>query len=177
MIIHTLPFLFHLLWIEILGIIYEQSINRCFPTDHATNPRDQSARQEDIKQGQGNTGGRATVDPTDRDDNEISSALADDQAELQDGMLLRDVPKRTTFYDPVAERQMSQTDAKLFYQRSKIDLRSGIAGAGGWNQSSPNDSPTIASGSRPVTEYGADSLILDQDGGMLANQPAGVSLG
>lgn len=84
-------------------------------------------------------------------------------------MLLRDVPKRTTFYDPVAERQMSQTDAKLFYQRSKIDLRSGTAGTGGWNQSSPNDSPTIASGSRPVTEYGADSLILEQDGGRFAN--------
>ncbi|ETS86795.1 hypothetical protein PFICI_00623 [Pestalotiopsis fici W106-1] len=36
-----------------------------------------------------------------------------------EGMLPRDVPKRTAYYDPVAERQMTQTDAKLFYQRSQ----------------------------------------------------------
>lgn len=79
-------------------------------------------------------------------------------------MLLRDVPKRTTFYDPVAERQMSQTDAKLFYQRSKIETRTGIGGLQA--QISPKQSPTIGSMSRTLTEYGADSLILDHDGGM-----------
>ena len=44
-----------------------------------------------------------------------------DQTALHDGMLLRDLPKRTTFYDPVAEREMSQTDAKLFYQMSQLE--------------------------------------------------------
>ncbi|KAI0478671.1 AMP deaminase [Xylariaceae sp. FL0804] len=39
----------------------------------------------------------------------------------EDGMLPRDRPKRTTFYDAVAERQMTQADAKLFYQRSQLD--------------------------------------------------------
>ena len=38
---------------------------------------------------------------------------------LADGMLPRDIPKRTTMYDSVADRQMSQTEAKLFYQRSQ----------------------------------------------------------
>lgn len=87
---------------------------------------------------------------------------AADHDGFQDGMLARDLPKRTTFYDPVAERQMSQTDAKLFYQRSKIDVR---GGSGSWSQSTPHGSPVIYSGSRPPTEYGGDSLILDQDGG------------
>lgn len=116
--------------------------------------------QEQVDMGNG-----VTVEAMENDDNGLSSVPADEQDGLQDGMLLRDVPKRTTFYDPVAERQMSQTDAKLFYQRSKIDVRTGSTSAGIWSQSSPNTSPTLASASRPVTEYGADSLILDQDGG------------
>ncbi|KAI1180548.1 hypothetical protein F4777DRAFT_528417 [Nemania sp. FL0916] len=54
---------------------------------------------------------------------------------LEEGMLPRDVPRKTTFYDPVAERQMSQTDAKLFYQRSQRDLLKNDASS--WSQSHP----------------------------------------
>ncbi|KAJ4290161.1 AMP deaminase [Collariella sp. IMI 366227] len=43
--------------------------------------------------------------------------------EMEDGMLPRDLPHKTAFYDLVAERQMSQTDAKLFYQRSQAESR------------------------------------------------------
>ena len=87
---------------------------------------------------------------------------------LEDGMLARDLPERTTFYDPVAERQMTQTDAKLFYQRSQVDLRSG---SGTWTRPTTQGSPVIVSKSQPPTEYGADSIILEEDGGMytLAN--------
>jgi AMP deaminase len=55
---------------------------------------------------------------------------------LADGMLLRDIPKRTTMYDSVADRQMSQTEAKLFYQRSQ----------GGWAKpaGSLRGSPIVA---------------------------------
>lgn len=74
-------------------------------------------------------------------------------------MLPRDIPSRTTFYDPVAERQMSQTDAKLFYQRSQAEARS----ASGVLSSTPGESPLIAPGSRPTTEYGADSLVLETE--------------
>lgn len=81
---------------------------------------------------------------------------------LEEGMLPRDLPKRTTFHDPVAERQMSQTDAKLFYQRSQIDIRSS---SGGWSQSTPLGSPVMASGSRGTTDYGGDSLILETEEG------------
>ncbi|KAL7892629.1 hypothetical protein HDV64DRAFT_264034 [Trichoderma sp. TUCIM 5745] len=94
------------------------------------------------------------------DPEEHSEPLANHEEALQDGMLLRDVPERTTFYDPVAELQMTQTDAKLFYQRSKIDTRSGNSP---WPQSTPFGSPLIPSGSYPATEYGLDSLVLDTD--------------
>lgn len=62
---------------------------------------------------------------------------------LEDGMLPRDVPRKTTFYDPVAERQMSQTDAKLFYQRSQRDLLKNDASS--WSQShpTPHSSPPV----------------------------------
>ncbi|KAJ4151319.1 hypothetical protein LMH87_012026 [Akanthomyces muscarius] len=104
---------------------------------------------------------------------EASEAIDPAQAEeLQEGMLLRDVPKRTTFYDPVAERQMTQTDAKLFYQRSQIDLR---GDSSEWVQKTPQQSPLIQAGSRPATEYGADSLILEQDGDVSSHETSPLS--
>lgn len=99
------------------------------------------------------------IDPEEH--SEHSEPLANHEESLQDGMLLRDLPERTTFYDPVAELQMTQTDAKLFYQRSKIDTRSVNSP---WPQSTPFGSPQIPSGSYPATEYGLDSLVLDTDG-------------
>jgi AMP deaminase len=89
-----------------------------------------------------------------------------DHDDLQEGMLPRDLPKRTTFYDPVAERQMTQTDAKLFYQRSKIESR---AGGSTWSHATPIGSPIAVSASQPATEYGADSLVLDHEGTSLQN--------
>lgn len=73
-------------------------------------------------------------------------------------MLPRDVPKRTTFHDPVAERQMTQADAKLFYHRNKLD---------GWAQQTPLESPVMIAGSRGTTEYGGESLMLDNDEGLI----------
>lgn len=97
------------------------------------------------------------------DDTGVLSLPAEESEGCHDGMLLRDVPKRTTFYDPVAERQMSQTDAKLFYQRSKIEARSGNAMT--WGQSSPSNSPIIASKSRPSAEHVLDYLNAEQETG------------
>ncbi|KAK7398322.1 AMP deaminase [Neonectria punicea] len=91
---------------------------------------------------------------------DAESSNDSEEDDLEDGMLQRDLPRRTTFYDPVDERQMSQTDAKFFYHRSKVDLRNGANVA---SQSTPHGSPLVTSGSRPATEYGADSLILDLD--------------
>ncbi|KAI2463665.1 AMP deaminase [Annulohypoxylon bovei var. microspora] len=80
---------------------------------------------------------------------------------LEDGMLLRDRPRKTTFHDAVAERQLTQTDAKLFYQRSQLDQLK--TEGGNWSQSqtqaaTPNGSP-VASVSlaavRPARETSA----------------------
>ena len=112
---------------------------------------------EDESQGHSSFIPEATADPA-SGYGENGVPEDDDEAELEEGMLARDLPKRTTFYDPVAKRQMSQLDAKLFYQRSKLDLRSG---GGTWTHTTPSESPLLVSGSQPGTEYGADSLVLD----------------
>ncbi|KAG5985227.1 hypothetical protein E4U55_000050 [Claviceps digitariae] len=99
--------------------------------------------------------------PIHTNENRSSSAAVKGHDGLQDGMLLRDVPQRTTFYDPVAERQMSQTDAKLFYQRSKIETHAGSGSLR--DQNSPIESPATASASGTRAEYGANTPTLHHD--------------
>ncbi|KAJ1333736.1 AMP deaminase [Microdochium nivale] len=77
-----------------------------------------------------------------------ASRTVDSRSEFQDGMLPRDLPKRTTFHDPVAERQMTQTDAKLFYQRSQLDLVKTGEGSWGQSQATPHGSPAISERTR-----------------------------
>lgn len=50
----------------------------------------------------------------------------DGELEMEEGMLPRDLPHKTAFFDIVAERQMTQSEAKLFYQRSQTDTRNQI---------------------------------------------------
>ncbi|EJT81309.1 AMP deaminase 2 [Gaeumannomyces tritici R3-111a-1] len=70
-------------------------------------------------------------------DNESEAGAGhDDEADLEMGMLARDKQRRTTFYDPVAERHMSQTDAKLFYQRSQRE-RQKAGSSTPWGEGSP----------------------------------------
>ncbi|GFP57736.1 AMP deaminase [Trichoderma asperellum] len=75
--------------------------------------------------------------------------------DAQDDVLPRDIPQRTTFYDSVVERQMSQADAKLFYQRSQLDdSRSSVAG----------DQALSASYNDPVAALAANSgLEYEED--------------
>ncbi|KAI9761965.1 MAG: protein phosphatase 2A regulatory subunit cdc55 [Chaenotheca gracillima] len=51
------------------------------------------------------------------------------------GMLPRDKQRKTAFYDYAAEKQMSQADAKMFYQRSQLDTQT--PGNGSWDGGSP----------------------------------------
>ncbi|KAI5920775.1 AMP deaminase [Camillea tinctor] len=69
---------------------------------------------------------------------------------LHGGMLPRDVPRKTTFYDPVAERQLTQTDAKLFYQRSQLDQLK----AEGSSHTTPHDSPLGMANTKPANNNG-----------------------
>ncbi|KAI1160559.1 hypothetical protein F5B18DRAFT_503896 [Nemania serpens] len=95
-----------------------------------------------------------------------------DDPALEDGMLLRDVPRKTTFYDPVAERQMSQTDAKLFYQRSQRDLAKNDASS--WSQSHPTphcSPPALPNDAVGAGTYGQPPLRP----GLLSLPPAAQS--
>jgi AMP deaminase len=75
------------------------------------------------------------------------SSGQDHDGDMQEGMLPRDMQKKTAFYDPIAERQMSQTDAKLFYQRSQVDM-SKMANLSRvqTQQLSPQTSPVLSAG-------------------------------
>jgi AMP deaminase len=75
-------------------------------------------------------------------------------------MLPRDMPTRTAFYDPVAERQMTQTDAKLFYQRNQSSQK--LAGSTSWpvGAASPTASPML--GSNEARDALSRSRTIDQ---------------
>jgi hypothetical protein len=65
-------------------------------------------------------------------------------SEGEDGMLPRDKQRKTAYYDYAAEKQLSQADAKLFYQRSQLESQK--AGGSNWgnSQHSPEGSPVIS---------------------------------
>ncbi|KAH8893714.1 AMP deaminase [Thozetella sp. PMI_491] len=91
----------------------------------ATDSGDESSQERATRRGE-----RGSADPEGAD--ELAGGRLGgsdvDKGDVQEGMLPRDMPKRTVFYDPVAERQMTQSDAKLFYQRSQLEgQRSGTA--------------------------------------------------
>lgn len=64
-------------------------------------------------------------------------------SEVEDGMLARDVQRKTAYYDYAAEKQLSQADAKLFYQRSKLEAQKTGGSNWGNSQHSPQDSPVL----------------------------------
>jgi AMP deaminase len=69
--------------------------------------------------------------------------------ELREGMLPRDLLKRTAFYDPVAERQMSQMDAKLIYQLEQQKSSEGCSPDQFPQSASPILSPETSFGELP----------------------------
>ncbi|KAH6691236.1 AMP deaminase [Plectosphaerella plurivora] len=111
--------------------------------------------------------------------------------DFQEGMLPRDMPTRTAFYDPVAERQMTQTDAKLFYQRNQSSQK--LAGSTSWpvGAASPTASPLLGSNeardalsrSRTIEHgvedpsWGASSFSGSQYGRSPAQESGKFSLG
>ncbi|AEO54403.1 hypothetical protein MYCTH_2296944 [Thermothelomyces thermophilus ATCC 42464] len=101
---------------------------------------------------QGDTGSEGELDGHDShgsDEGHIEAGSGRDdgrgrhQLEMEDGMLPRDMPPKTAFYDMVTERQMTQTDAKLFYQRSQAESRTQLNQL---SQMSPQGSPLLAAG-------------------------------
>lgn len=63
--------------------------------------------------------------------------------EVDEGMLPRDVQRKTAYYDYAAEKQLSQADAKLFYQRSQLDSQKTGGSNWGNSQHSQQGSPVL----------------------------------
>jgi AMP deaminase len=83
------------------------------------------------------------------------------EGQIQEGMLPRDRPKKTAFYDPIAERQMSQTDAKLFYQRSQSEKDKSSINS--WSQQVQpllHMSPSISAIAGPATVHSSVDLAF-----------------
>ena len=60
----------------------------------------------------------------------------------EEGMLPRDRQEKTAYYDYAAEKQLSHTDSKLFYQRSQLEAQK-TGGSFGNSQGSADVSPAI----------------------------------
>lgn len=64
-------------------------------------------------------------------------------SETQEGMLPRDIQRKTAYYDYAAEKQLSQADAKLFYQRSQLEAQKTGGSSWGASQDSTHGSPVL----------------------------------
>ena len=64
-------------------------------------------------------------------------------SDMQDGMLPRDIQRKTAYYDYAAEKQLSQADAKLFYQRSQLEAQRADGSNWGNSQDSAQGSPVL----------------------------------
>ncbi|KAI0165956.1 AMP deaminase [Xylariaceae sp. FL1272] len=100
------------------------------------------------------------------------SAAPPSSSALDDGMLPRDVPRKTTFYDAVAERQMTQADAKLFYQRSQLDHLKTDSSAWSQAHSTPHGSPAIPPTVPLPSDPDAHAVNRLPDNGSFASLPS-----
>lgn len=84
-------------------------------------------------------------------------------SDTQEGMLPRDIQRKTAYYDYAAEKQLSQADAKLFYQRSQLEAQKTGGSNWGASQSSPRGSPVLVP--RSVSSFfEADQAGLKRSG-------------
>ncbi|KAJ4344920.1 AMP deaminase [Ascochyta clinopodiicola] len=90
---------------------------------------------------QGFTGATATAEGTSLDGD-------------NDGMLPRDKQRKTAFYDYTAEKQMSHTEAKQFYQRHQWETQHGGSQAG------DAYSPALRAKTFPATAGAADGMSI-----------------
>lgn len=84
-------------------------------------------------------------------------------SDTQEGMLPRDIQRKTAYYDYAAEKQLSQADAKLFYQISQLEAQKTGGSSKGATLSSPNQSPVIIPRSTSSL-FGAEQAGLRRSG-------------
>lgn len=96
------------------------------------------------------------------------TSLEDDST----GMLPRDKQRRTAFYDYTAEKQMSHTEAKQFYQRHQRETQYGGSQAG----DSYSHSPAIRAKTFPANFGATDGMDLLSRGGSVRSRKSNASL-
>lgn len=87
----------------------------------------------------------------------VNADMPADPTASPKGMLPRDMQRKTAYYDYAAEKQLSQADMKLFYQRSQLESQR-TGGDNRGSQASPPGSPAtrtkIFSHIDPVDQLG-----------------------
>lgn len=84
--------------------------------------------------------------------------------EPQEGMLPRDVQEKTAYYDYTSEKQLSQADAKLFYQRSKFESQ--VTGESSWSASQWSTRPNSPGQSPVIVPKSMGSVLEREQAGM-----------
>ncbi|KAA8564636.1 hypothetical protein MFRU_013g01830 [Monilinia fructicola] len=86
----------------------------------------------------------------------------------QSGMLARDKQKKTAYFDYLAEKEMSQADSKLFFQRSQLEGQK-AGGSSNWGNSQKSAAPS------PVLKPKSLSNVLDAEKGSSHRSGSGTS--
>lgn len=105
--------------------------------------------------------------------------------EAQDGMLPRDIQSKTAYYDYAAEKQLSQADSKLFYQRSQLEAQK-TSGSNNWGSSQHDDhgspalmprsfSNVVEAEKTGVRRSGSSASAKSGQGKFRATHPVGVA--
>lgn len=138
-------------------------------SDEEDEHRNQSDRDDEFSEGsfEGRSNARDDMEhDQDMTEGQEASGEATSASQAKEGMLPRDYQRKTAYYDYAAEKQLSQADMKLFYQRSQLDAQR----AGG-SQHSPQGSPIIRS--RTVSHMELDQ---QQTSGSLHSVNSGIHM-
>ncbi|KAI4701323.1 putative zinc finger protein [Alternaria sp. BMP 2799] len=98
------------------------------------------------------------------------NASTSDEEEDDNGMLPRDKQRRTAFYDYTAEKQMSHTEAKQFYQRHQLETQYGGSQAG------ETYSPAMRAKTFPANFGGTDGVDLHGKAESIRSRKSNVTL-
>jgi AMP deaminase len=107
----------------------------------------------------------------------MPDGIPDTSTPSEEDMLPRDKQRKTAYYDYAAEKQLSQADSKLFYQRSQLETQKASGSNWGNSPQSPEGSPVI-SGVLPraySTVFEADQAGKRRSGSVNSGQSRHIS--
>ncbi|KAH6630650.1 hypothetical protein B0J18DRAFT_421807 [Chaetomium sp. MPI-SDFR-AT-0129] len=146
---------------------HEYSIHEQHHEEHQRDHDDDVEEEEEGEElaGLGMRAGRHGLSVSHKEDTSHNIETSPDDHEhehdpfMEEGMLPRDRPRKTAIFDPVDERQMSQADAKMFYQRSQAESRTQLSQLA---QLSPQSSPMLSAGGGGLASSYADLASIGQ---------------